>query len=100
MKYSYVSLLLKVFLHHGVIFGEPPFIISHHHSLSITLAFQNIPKLTNMLRGAQRLAVLIFIFSMICLFSAWCNLLKKNARTPSPVVNPKPQAIVSIQINY
>jgi hypothetical protein len=46
-----------------------------------------------MLRGAQRLAVLIFIFSMVCLFSAWCNLLKKNARTPVPVVNPKAQAI-------
>ena len=49
-----------------------------------------------MLRGAQRLAVLIFIFSMVCLFSAWCNLLKKNARTPAPVVNPKSQAIYSL----
>jgi len=49
-----------------------------------------------MLRGAQRLAVLIFIFSMVCLFSAWCNLLKKNARNPPPVVNPKAQAIYSM----
>jgi hypothetical protein len=49
-----------------------------------------------MLRGAQRLAVLIFIFSMVCLFSAWCNLLKKNARTPAPVVNPKAQTIYSL----
>jgi hypothetical protein len=41
-----------------------------------------------MLKGAQRLAVIIFLFSMICLFSAWCNLLKKNARNPPPVVTP------------
>ena len=53
-----------------------------------------------MLRGAQRLAVLIFLFSMVCLFSAWCNLLKKNARTPSPVINPKSQVIDSIQSIY
>lgn len=53
-----------------------------------------------MLRGAQRLAVLIFLFSMVCLFSAWCNLLKKNARTPSPVTDPKLQATDSIQIIY
>jgi hypothetical protein len=46
-----------------------------------------------MLRGAQRLAILIFIFSMVCLFSAWCNLLKKNPRTPSPVMNPTTQAV-------
>jgi hypothetical protein len=49
-----------------------------------------------MLRGAQRLAVLIFIFSMVCLFSAWCNLLKKNARTPAPVVIPTSQVMHSL----
>jgi hypothetical protein len=42
-----------------------------------------------MLKGAQRLAILIFIFSMVCLFSAWCNLLKKNASTPSPIITPQ-----------
>lgn len=51
-----------------------------------------------MLRGAQRLAVLIFIFSMVCLFSAWCNLLKKNARNPPPLVTPKAQVIYSAVI--
>ncbi|HEY8894646.1 MAG TPA: hypothetical protein VIM79_07515 [Niastella sp.] len=49
-----------------------------------------------MLRGAQRLAVLIFLFSMVCLFSAWCNLLKKNAGTPAPVVNPTSQVTYSL----